>query len=71
MVKTHDQLPKRKNLRLKNYDYSSQGFYFVTICTQERQYFFGKMIKGQMQLNKAGVMIHLTLNEQVQMVKDT
>lgn len=32
-----------KNIRLKNYDYSSNGFYFVTICTNYRQlYLIGK-----------------------------
>ena len=30
------ELPKRKATRLKNYDYSSAGAYFVTICTKER-----------------------------------
>ena len=29
--------PKRKHVRLKNYDYSQNGVYFVTICTQNRQ----------------------------------
>ncbi len=31
------ELPKRKPTRLKNYDYSSEGAYFVTICTHNRQ----------------------------------
>ena len=30
-------LPKRKPLRLKEYDYSQNGAYFVTVCTQERR----------------------------------
>lgn len=30
---------KRKDIRLKNYDYSSNGFYFVTICTDFRKPF--------------------------------
>ena len=30
------ELPKRKHPRLDNYDYSSAGAYFVTICTQNR-----------------------------------
>ena len=30
-------LPKRKNLRLKQHDYSSAGAYFITICTRERK----------------------------------
>ena len=31
------ELPKRKNIRLKNFDYSSPGVYFVTICTENRK----------------------------------
>ena len=34
-------LPKRKNIRLKEYDYSQNGAYFITICTKDRQYLFG------------------------------
>jgi putative transposase len=30
-------LPKRKNIRLKDYDYSRDGYYFVTICTHNRK----------------------------------
>ena len=33
-------LPKRKDIRLKNYDYSSPGAYFVTICTDNRKNYF-------------------------------
>ncbi len=32
--------PKRKDIRLKNYDYSSPGAYFVTICTEKRKNLF-------------------------------
>ena len=32
--------PKRKNLRLKEYDYSQNGYYFITICTHNRQNLF-------------------------------
>jgi REP element-mobilizing transposase RayT len=31
------ELPKRKRLRLKNFDYSTPGAYFITICTHNRQ----------------------------------
>ena len=31
------EFPKRKDIRLKNYDYSSPGAYFVTICTKNRK----------------------------------
>ena len=33
--------PKRKNIRLQNYDYRQNGSYFITIATYERQKLFG------------------------------
>ena len=38
-------LPKRKDLRLKHYDYSSAGAYFVTICTKDRKRILSNIIK--------------------------
>ena len=38
-------LPKRKSTRLKNYDYSSTGAYFVTICIQDRKQILSEIIK--------------------------
>ena len=37
---TNNELPKRKSTRLKNFDYSSAGAYFVTICTKDRKMLF-------------------------------
>jgi len=34
------ELPKRKPTRLRGYDYSTLGVYFVTLCTQNREYLF-------------------------------
>jgi len=34
------ELPKRKDICLKNFDYSSPGAYFVTICMENRKYYF-------------------------------
>ncbi len=31
------KFPKRKPTRLKNYDYSTSGAYFITICTENRR----------------------------------
>ena len=36
-------LPKRKNMRLKNYGYSQNGAYFLTVCVQERHELLGKI----------------------------
>ncbi|MBQ9746225.1 MAG: hypothetical protein IJW21_05330 [Clostridia bacterium] len=38
-------LPKRKDLRLKQYDYSSKGAYFVTICIKDRKRILSDIIK--------------------------
>lgn len=32
-----ENLPKRKEIRLKNYDYSEPGVYFITICTKNKE----------------------------------
>jgi len=47
----------RRSIRLKDYDYSQAGAYFVTICIQNRAYLFGHIDKGIMHLNAAGEMI--------------
>ena len=41
--------------RLKNWDYGSNGAYFITICTQNRKHFFGKIINKNMELNAVGL----------------
>jgi len=44
----------RRSIRLKGYDYSSEGAYFITICTFQRQCLFGQIVEGDMQLNEFG-----------------
>jgi REP element-mobilizing transposase RayT len=44
----------RRSLRLKSYDYSRAGAYFVTICTHGRECLFGEVMDGEMRLNNAG-----------------
>ncbi|MDD3686930.1 MAG: hypothetical protein PHE56_09215 [Bacteroidales bacterium] len=44
-------------MRLKGHDYSSVGNYFLTICCQNREHFFGKIENGVMILNDAGKMV--------------
>lgn len=39
------ELPKRKHPRLDYYDYSSQGAYFITICTQNRRCILSKILE--------------------------
>ena len=47
----------RKSIRLKGYDYSKAGLYYITICTQDRSCLFGDVLDGEMFLNQAGKMI--------------
>ena len=44
----------RRSIRLKGYDYSQAGLYFVTICCQDRICRFGKIENGEMILNNCG-----------------
>jgi len=46
----------RKNLRLKKYDHSSAGIYFITICAKDRQKLFGTVEEvGDALLGVSGV----------------
>jgi REP element-mobilizing transposase RayT len=48
--------PRRRSLRLKDYDYAQAGAYFVTICTQDRLCLFGEVVDDVMRLSDAGEM---------------
>lgn len=43
----------RRSIRLKGYDYTQMGAYFVTICAQNRECLFGDVVDGEMRLNDA------------------
>lgn len=45
---------ERKTIRLKNYDYSQNGFYFVTVCAYKRQNLFGKITNNKITLSEIG-----------------
>jgi len=47
----------RRSIRLKGYDYSQAGMYFITICVQKHTCLFGKIADDEMILNDAGKMI--------------
>jgi REP element-mobilizing transposase RayT len=44
----------RRSIRLKSYDYSLAGAYFITVCTQDRACSLGEIVNGEMRLNDAG-----------------
>ncbi|MBN2345507.1 MAG: hypothetical protein JXO51_03890 [Candidatus Aminicenantes bacterium] len=51
MIKNHHQ---RKRIRRSDIDYSRPGFYFVTICTKEKEEILGKISDETMELNDYG-----------------
>jgi len=53
MIKKH-----RKSLRLRHYDYSQAGLYFITICTQNKVPLFGQIKNSSIVLNDAGLAIN-------------
>jgi putative transposase len=54
MNKYNPNIHHRRSIRLKGYDYSQAGLYFITICCQDRAHLFGEIINGEMNLNFYG-----------------
>ena len=54
-MKYNPEIHHRRSIRLKGYDYSQNGAYFITLCAQDRKPIFGKIVDGEMQLNQFGV----------------
>jgi REP element-mobilizing transposase RayT len=46
----------RRSIRLKGFDYTSPGAYFITICTDDRICLFGRVANGEMRLNNYGIL---------------
>jgi REP element-mobilizing transposase RayT len=55
--KYNPNIHHRKSIRLKGYDYSQAGLYFITICCQDRACLFGHIENSEMVLNDAGKMV--------------
>ena len=50
-------LPARKPNRFFHYDYSSGGFYFITVCCDEGKHLFGEITEEKMELNNCGSVV--------------
>ncbi len=50
-----DSTQGRRSIRLKGYDYTQAGAYFITICSHQREHIFGEVVDGEMKLNKFGL----------------
>jgi REP element-mobilizing transposase RayT len=47
-MKYDPQKHRRRSMRLKGYDYTQAGAYFVTICAHRREHIFGEVVHGKM-----------------------
>ena len=58
MTDEHNTIkPSRRSIRLKEFDYSQTGSYFVTIVTHQRRCLFGEVVDGKVQLNSVGTIV--------------
>ena len=82
-MKHNPDIHHRRSIRLKGYNYSSEGSYYITICTHvgadsiSAQNLFGEIIvvgadsiSAQMELNHAGKMIETIYNETINTYKN-
>ena len=47
----------RRSIRLKGYDYTQPGAYFITVVTHDRECLFGEIVDGEMRLNEFGEIV--------------
>ena len=54
---------RRRSIRLRGYDYSLPGYYFVTPCARDRACLFGRVVNEVMIPNECGEMVAACWNE--------
>ena len=54
---------RSRSARCPNWDYSSNAAYFVTICTQNREKYFGEIVDHKMQLSHVGIIADILWHE--------
>lgn len=57
-MKYTPDIHNRKSIRLKGYDYSQAGLYFITICCANKQQRFGSIVAEKMELSEFGKIAH-------------
>ena len=62
ILKYNSDIHHRHSMRLKGYNYSQTGAYFVTLVTKNRECLFGEIMDGEMQLNDVGEIAQNTWN---------
>lgn len=54
---------RNESIRLQNWDYRWNGSYFITICTANREHYFGEIINSKMNLSNIGVLADIFWHE--------
>lgn len=63
MNNTYQNKYRIKSARLEGYDYRQAGLYFITICTYNREHYFGEIVDSEMQLSNIGVLTDVFWHE--------
>ena len=61
-MKYNPDIHHRRSIRLKDYDYSQSGAYFVTICNKNKECLFGDVVDRKMRLNEMGIVVQQCWN---------
>ncbi len=57
-MKYNPEKNHRQSIRLRDYDYSHSGAYFITICINQKECVFGKIDSGKMQINEYSIVVN-------------
>jgi putative transposase len=57
------EMPKRRSPRLRGFDYSRGGAYFVTLCSKDRKCLFGEIVEVRMQPSNIGSLVAACWND--------
>jgi len=60
----------RRSIRLRDYDFSAAGAYFMTICAWNRDCLFGDIVNGEMVLNDLGRLVFAEWNRTPEIRKE-
>lgn len=63
MLERRLKKPRNNSNRLQNWDYRWQAAYFITICTENRNHYFGEIKNGKMYLSNIGVLADIFWHE--------
>ncbi len=59
MIHKYNKKYRIDSIRLQNWDYGWDAAYLITICTQNRKYYFGNMVDSFMELSPVGILANL------------